>query len=1520
MDTILDWSSLWLGRVGPERAFEAFAAQLFERKLRRDHGPDLETYVLKGAGGDGGVEAFAKLHDGRAVGLQAKWFRDNLDAKRISQIKKSLNTALKSFPELAVYVVAIPQNLTATPAPKRGSPKAKGGVDRWNEFVQQYRDSHPKLSIIRWDESAFLQELARPENLELQTFWFSHSHVNQDRLAVSFRKTRHHLRNSYSEDLHVVGQIEEVLSADLFIPDHVERWLGQLRGARAALLSAREILADAMNQLGREERATLAESTVAARQTLDSLVTYTSSVEEAVRRGPEGRITDVPSAAVLWKLHAAFEEIDGQDGGPNIASLAIPHIRKAAEAAEGLRSLIIQWRETKQPRLIIGGPGLGKTHAVVHAVATHLERGMPALLLLARDFDPRDGAELLFSRSLGQPSWSLTTCISVLEGLAILRDSSSAAKSTTDPAYTRTLIVIDGLEESPHYERWASILSDLAVDVESKPRLHLVATLRDSTAKRLSLPEQWARTQLDPFDTVDIAALFRRYANHYNIDTRHVPWIAWTLPDALSVRLFADAFQHRTLTLEDSFNRSVDKLLNLKLKEVSDEARKLDKAPPGLWPDHLTAELLYSLVDSCAGEESSDVAARELFREVQGKDPEFTVDRIRKVLHVCVTHGLIDEWIPENRQMTTPPRYRPATNHITDYAIGRRAAESVLPVLAAGRRTKPPPMITRRPDAAIVFGVILAEQGYFIADDLWLDPQWRLDLVAIQLFVLARLPPKLAGARSDWVRHQILASTRQNRTVIRLLIRPVARIPDHPLGVRLLDEVLRSRQLADRDPVWSVPEGLPGTGLWAGHSPDVFRDVLLDPEVDRWDGLPLLLAWTCSSVVESRRRMARERLAAWGAQRIEDMARLLEHMAGSDDPQVVEDISVAALGAALGSHPMDRGIPLLARCAHDLFFAKSAPAWTPDVVVRMAGRAIVEWSHHAQPGSVDALLPAVRPPYAPRGARWPDLDVAELKSFRDADGGPIVSGDLHGYVAKESFEVFLPGTARWHGPKEDPLVEVPREILQAVDRGEIHIGRRGQQKLRARWKRMERTPHTKARSHGRTSEPNWRARWSPELNELIEHARVTAGLADAPSPFAVRNAAIAAVVRRLGWSHEGFLHHEWKQPTRVDDAIGIQRGSGVPYGTHGNRNPISRLHEKYVWVATHIAAGEFADRLPAWDKDSETWSRLEALSRMAIEMPDPLPANTAPPENVRHRGETWEPDFLWPTLYSKEMDLLVRAERWLSEAPLPPIEKLLRAAITPWSDAAVLGLVTHRMGHMACLDQAVWVCSFGVPRKLATLWHRDAPFLKGRQQHLHEAFMYAENMGYIAPSLALWPSAFVDWAEIHGYRTLTHTGEVVEVARTPLVASLLCRDRDDDGGSSESHAWLPGPFLAQHLDVVSFQGNNRWREYKARTGDSVAVEVDQLRGARWRFAHHYFAIDWRRLMELCQSEDLIPVWAVRLMREAHPALWMKKSKWKMSPALPHRSRNVYWLVFGDPSTGELEPVLFENELEPWSTP
>lgn len=607
----------------------------------------------------------------------------------------------------------------------------------------------------------------------------------------------------------------------------------------------------------------------------------------------------------------------------------------------------------------------------------------------------------------------------------------------------------------------------------------------------------------------------------------------------------------------------------------------------------------------------------------------------------------------------------------------------------------------------------------------------------------------------------------------------------------------------------------------------------------------------------------------------------------------------------------------------------------------------------AGPNFPAVVLDAVRPPFPPRGQAWPAFDPEELATFNDAIGGNIVHGDLSRYVAQRCIEPFLKPPTTRRPEAADPLFAVPEEILRAVATGAIKVPDKAKKRCRA-W--LEKTTALVrppvaldqaelaqtcrnldaewARAEGRTPDPadddtlvlrvlrrlskanqdrrHKKQRRSTELSELLEYVRQVAKLPDPPTPSAVRDAMVAAVVRGMGWSQERFCRHEWNAPPAVvDDAIARFRRVGP---THGHRHPTATFREKYAWIAVNVVAGELADRLPIWEEDSRTWVRLNDLSGIGNGMPDPLPMSIWKKESPK---SIWHADVLWPLLFADVTDLAARAERWLVDAPLPDPTDILRASIDPWPDAAILALKTYRRGHMSCLDQSVWVASFVVPQNMAALWKRDARYLYSPHNHLHEERMSMGTALHVSPAMAVWAPWLDECNSWDKYRTLDSNGRAVTVKRTSLVAQVTCEEEDDGEVRRTPEVWLPSSLLGKQLGIVSVQGNQHGWSYLSREGATVAVEIDERRGETWVYNHQYLAVDRSELLKFCRQEKFTPVWAIRLWREATPALWFKGDgkNFRPPPTLLHRERDVYWLVFGDPSTGELSSMLLGDTLE-----
>ena len=422
-DLLLDWSKFQQGSVSPAKAFEAFSAQLFERWVRREYGDNLQFYALHGAGGDGGVEAFATLADGSVIGLQAKWFPENLNSSRIKQIWGSITTARTRYPNLVRYVVTMPCNLTlAGPAPKHGERKGrtpKGSVERWQELVDKVTATYPGLALERWDEQGLRGQLDLEANHELYAAWFSGTFLSISELHLAWEKARGRLRDRYLPDLHATGAIEEALASDLFEPSWVHSARCAVADAGAQFTKARNTVEDLQLHLALQADSDFVRELQDASAVLRAWRIHVDLLDAALCRGPMGDIPDAPDAKPLWILADTVEAERGKALGWHASELMRAPLQRAIKSVTVLREVHNAWIAACQPRAVVGPPGCGKTHAGAHAVSMQLSFGIPAIFIAARFVDLSQGLPRILQEVLDRPGWSLRQLLDGLEALAV---------------------------------------------------------------------------------------------------------------------------------------------------------------------------------------------------------------------------------------------------------------------------------------------------------------------------------------------------------------------------------------------------------------------------------------------------------------------------------------------------------------------------------------------------------------------------------------------------------------------------------------------------------------------------------------------------------------------------------------------------------------------------------------------------------------------------------------------------------------------------------------------------------------------------------------------------------------------------------------------------------------------------------------------------------------------------------------------------------------------------------------------
>ena len=182
--------------------FEELSVQLF----RSDISDAVEIIRVDGAGGDGGVEAFAKLANGNEIALQAKFF-GGLGAKQWEQISKSVKTAFENHPCLVEYRVAVP--LDRTPTQKK---KWDVLATRWRTLALKKSQSK-KIKFVRYGASEICDFLTRPNHNAKLLYWFGCRQFSEEWLDRNIEAAIADLDCRYTPKQHVRTSSEVLMDA-----------------------------------------------------------------------------------------------------------------------------------------------------------------------------------------------------------------------------------------------------------------------------------------------------------------------------------------------------------------------------------------------------------------------------------------------------------------------------------------------------------------------------------------------------------------------------------------------------------------------------------------------------------------------------------------------------------------------------------------------------------------------------------------------------------------------------------------------------------------------------------------------------------------------------------------------------------------------------------------------------------------------------------------------------------------------------------------------------------------------------------------------------------------------------------------------------------------------------------------------------------------------------------------------------------------------------------------------------------
>lgn len=1370
-------------------------------------------HVVNGAGGDGGVEAYAMLGDRTYIGVQAKWFLNPLDSNKIKQIRSSITAARRVRPEIARYIVCIPRNL----ANKNGKSK-KPERDRWNDFLKEIQDKYPGLDLILWDESRLLTELQSPGAEGIVKFWFENQEMALEDLVHRFNLARDGwLNKRYLPSLHGTGMIHSSALNLLGHPAVRDRVMGQLLEADRVLVYAVFQIETYLDRYAErlcirddKEFTTFLDILTRLAERLEMVRCYTQMLLHCSKHGTPPLPLDVATFDdLVTPALVVLKESRKLPGGPQSRS-DLEGALQSLQAANIFPTINRAYTLLKPHNiLVIGDPGTGKTHGLGYEVEGRLKEGCPAILIQAKGASVSSGWGAMIRQALGlSGSWAEDEIWSALEACAARSDRARVLSTGQEGLIlnelTRVLICVDGLDEASDWNSWLERIGELKPIMEMHHRLRFCLSSRPyflEKAEDVGIP-----IIMLPHDgDTPVSTLFGTYTSHYQIDCSQVPWVRWALATPLALRLFCEQYKGKLFHRDDEVRTTVASLLRAKIDRIDTELRdRLDNR----WgsSDQVVLRSLNAITRSERALTRSE--AGDLIRAAQAPDSLLDTSTCLKILDSFVDYGVIYEYVPVTDPLSPSERYyQLSMAPLADYLT---AVSAVDETVRTGSFTLPQVLRAKPAAQEMAALILMSDHNLFVGDKgLWTEGLPATRIEELRLLTLARAPVWKTAHYRPWVKSRLMESMPSCRRVLAYLTVPVSRMEGHPLGPRLVHEtLLEFPSVAARDLIFSGPGYIPYNhdAPWEGYGENpVAHETLV--KTDTHEDLPLLFAWSLTTVDESLRYHCRRELTAWGRANPGEFLKLLELICPADDPQMGEELMRVAAGVACLLRPEDVGsLTALAHWALTEIFDDRKIQKVQNIVIRHMGRIIVERAFYHGLLEEDDVKRA-RPPY-PTADVLLDLDH-EAASATDETFGPIFM-DLGWYVLKTSYEGFLGGYGDWFPQSEDGL--------------------------------------------------------SPDAKELLRgHAAATGVPELSAHQFAL--GASVAYLKNLGWNEEEF----YGDPRGGEE--GERRGADVAVrwvhsqSRYYSRSPVATFAEKYVWCSVHEIRGYLADRLP--HREDKTFRPVEDYGCIYN-----MPPSTAQDVREKNEREAWfHPADLFPEYSPLTGERQQAIRTWIDTAPVPPIERWifpsaesLRGICDELSDPWVcLYCMTSSTELRFDVRSVLTINAFLATESDFKVFLSEC----GKQEETAATSFVRSSynihtstrapVSYFTPVDLLW----IDWLS-----------EREDVCTLPIIHDrsasyniypAILQGLYESVGSKEIYYRLPSKKVRNLLGIVG--GDER--RYFTKSGRLLGFGSKV--GEPWRNPQELVFVRSEDLHDALQGQDLTVFWTVNLVREPSPS-------------------------------------------------
>ena len=1122
----MDWSRLQTYGLSPNKSFEMICNQLFENWCKDEYRSSLKAfYVVNGAGGDGGVESYATLIDDTIIGLQAKWFLNSIDSSQISQIKGSVETAMKIRPAIKKYIVCVPRDFASVTG-RSYNTESK----RLTDLLIQMKDKYPELTIDLWDDTRITSELQKPCAEGIHRFWFTNSEIAWDKIEYSFSKAKASwLSTKYVPDLNVVGQMDSDLKD--FIGDYLSR--NKLYSVFKKSIdlcdqfdkNSNELLSVAKNQ-SKDLETVLSD----AKEKICSIKTESMKIMKWLENEYAQTLTYDESA-----FEISFDTIVSEIRDCRLSFSYTFHIYEVRKVLEQFSKIdyyntLMEVKATsnKQCLLFLGDPGTGKTQGVASFTEGLINQQfhIPILVQARSISDDYNWREIILHILGMSDVWNEDELWQGLISAANRNRFKEDILTQPIKVLPKVLIIVDGIDESSSHQRWIERIKESSSVTEKNPLIRFCFTSRPIVfGKRIKNANV---KHLSSRGDAPIFKLFDNYTKAYGIKVQNCQWLKYALNSPLALKLFCELYRGQTITLANISQMTMELLWRSKIDRIQTEYNsKMCLPDRNQYIINSIVSISKCFIENKRVDRDTLVAGIKKQANVSHQKAEILLDHLE-------AYGVVGSFCEKGNGLL-PDRYiyYPGIQGYFDYAISIMLID----------KYEHPSKIDFENNRSISLNTLyclsvisIQKYKYLLTRNITiLSAIGSFQFEEVMFYALQHSAPELALSFKERALEIMRNGAEDLVKVTNKLVLPLARINSHPLGISLLDEMLRGfEKPAQRDIVWSLPPFLQGSAnkkWYKQEEIDLMRDYAGEYELtseDRYDGLPTVYVWMLSNVDNTIRMKCRDKLMMWAKKIPRQYYKLFLHFSDINDPQIRSDLFSILMCLVYEGTEKDL-VKEISDWILNNILSPSKINQNRDVFVRYYSIAIIRKAIMVDIYAEDEVM-AYLPPYNAENIEI-ELKKEALSGTR-MEGYSAISYDLARYVLCDHFDYAFNGYSY-------------RELDSLC---------------------------------------NSISKNNPKFTGLNSEKFIIS--------------AAYAFLLQMGWNEEEFYNLNLDACGKYIGGIDLTLGSSPYIATHGAKSKVMTVCEKYIWAARAYISGFLSDRLLLGDNRIQVtdYSSLEDIS------------------------------------------------------------------------------------------------------------------------------------------------------------------------------------------------------------------------------------------------------------------------------------------------------------------------------------